>query len=254
MKKYKGFSIAGAIIGVAVLAFIIVAGITVMQGNNKATDYSKYDFTKVIAADSHNGNIGDHVKGNPNAKAVIVEYADFQCEYCALMNPRVNAIVEKLGDKVAVVYRNFLLSYHKNATAAASAAEAAGRQGYWKQYADALFNNQSEWYSASSSERTALFNRYFEEVTDGKGNMDQFAADIASDEVKQKLSFDAGIGQRVDISGTPSFYIEGQKFDFSNENGGQIVVNGKTFAWDKQLTTEGFSKYIEEIVNSYYED
>jgi len=254
MKKFKGFSIAGAIIGVAVVAFIIIASFLVIDGNNKATDFSKYDFTKVITADSHNGNIGDHVKGNPKAKAVFVEYADFQCSYCALMNPRINALVEELGDKVAVVYRNFLLSYHQNGTAAASAAEAASLQGYWKEYVDQLFNNQNEWYYATGSERTALFNKYFEKASNGKGDVDKFNADIASDAVSKKISFDMGIGQRVDISGTPSFYIEGQKFDFGNENGGQITVNGKTFVWDKQLTTEGFAKYFTEIVNSYYED
>lgn len=254
MKKFKGFSVAGAIIGVAVVAFIAVASYIVIDGSNKATDYNKYDFTKVIAADSHNGNIGDHVKGNKDAKVVVVEYADFQCSYCALMNPRINAIVEELGDKVAVVYRNFLLSYHQNGTAAASAAEAAGLQGYWKEYADQLFNNQAEWQYTSGSERTALFNRYFEKASDGKGDLDKFNKDISSDAVSKKISFDMGIGQRVDISGTPSFYFDGQKFDFGNENGGKIVVNGKTFEWDKPLTTEGFRKYFVEIVNSYYDE
>lgn len=250
MKKFKGFSIAGAVAGVAVVAFIAIASFIVVDSSNKATDYNKYDFTKVIAADEHNGNIGDHVKGNPEAKAVIVEYADFQCAYCALMNSRVNALVEKLGDKVAVVYRNYLLSYHQNGTAAASAAEAAGLQGYWKQYADQLFNSQAEWQYSSGSERTALFNKYFEKASDGKGNLEQFNKDISSDRVSKKISFDMGIGQRTDISGTPTFYIQGQKFDFGNKEGGQIIINGDTYAWDQALTGEGFDKYFEEIVKA----
>ena len=134
MRKFKGFSVAGVVIGVAIVAIIAIAGFVVTDKSNKATDYNKYDFTKIIAADEHNGNIGDHVKGNPDAPVVIVEYADFQCGYCALMNPRVDAAIEKADGKLAVIYRNYLLSYHQNGTAAASAAEAAGLQGYWKDY------------------------------------------------------------------------------------------------------------------------
>ncbi len=247
MKKFNGFS-TGAVIGVIVAIFIVIAGILVVDRSNKAVVFEEYDFAKVIAANDDNGNIGDHVKGNPNARAVIVEYADFQCEFCALMNSRVNALVKELGDDVAVVYRNFLLSYHKNGTAAASAAEAAGLQGYWKEYADKLFSNQAEWAYVSASERTALFNKYFEEVTNGEGDLDKFNKDIASEKVRKKLDFDAGIGQRIDISGTPSFYIDGQKFDYGNKEGAKIIIDGKTFAWDSQLTGDGFEKYIKEIV------
>ncbi len=247
MKKFKGFS-TGAVVGAIVAILVVVAGILVVDRSNKAVNFDKYNFAKIIAANEDNGNIGDHVKGNPDARAVIVEYADFQCEFCALMNSRVNALVKELGDDVAVVYRNFLLSYHKNGTAAASAAEAAGLQGYWKEYADKLFSNQPEWYSADASERTALFNKYFNEVTKGEGDLDKFNKDISSERVRKKLDFDAGIGERVEISGTPSFYIDGQKFDYGNKEGSKIIIDGKTFVWDSQLTGDGFEKYIKEIV------
>ena len=248
MKKFKGFTTGGIIASIIVIALVIIAGFIVTDRSNKATDYNKYDFTKIISADEHNGNIGDHVKGNKDAKVVIVEYADFQCEYCALMNPRVNKLVEELGDKVAVVYRNFLLSYHQNGTAAASAAEAAGLQGYWKEYSDLLFNNQSEWYYSSGSERTALFNKYFEEASNGKGDLDKFNEDIASEAVSKKISFDMGIGQRVDITGTPSFYIDGQKFEFGNANGGSFTVNGTTLSWSQPLSNSEFNEYLKKIV------
>ena len=101
--------------------------------------------------------------------------------------------------KLAIVYRSFLLSYHQNGTAAASAAEAAGLQGYWKEYADKLFEEQSEWEYADTSERTELFNKYFKEVTNNKGDLDKFNQDIASEAVSKKISFDMGIGKRVDV-------------------------------------------------------
>ena len=125
MKKLKGFSIAGVVVGILIVALIGIAAFSVIDGNNKATNYDNYDFYSIIKPDTHNGNIGDHVKGNPDAPVIIVEFADFQCGYCAPMNPRVSKIVEKADGKLAVVYRNYLLSYHQNGTAAASAAEAA---------------------------------------------------------------------------------------------------------------------------------
>ena len=250
MKKYKGFSVAGIIGIVACVTFFAVAAFLVIDGINKSTNYNDYDFYSIIEPDIHNGYIGDNVKGDPKAPVVIFEYADFQCGYCALINSRVNAAIEKADGKLAVVYRNFLLSYHQNGTAAASAAQAAGLQGYWKEYADELFNQQDEWAYATSSERTALFNKYFEKVTDGKGDLDQFKSDMASDQVSQKINFDMGIGKRMDIAGTPSFYIDGQYIDFGNKQGSSITINNKTISWETTLTGEQFTDLLVRIAKA----
>ena len=247
MVKYKGFSVIGVVAAVAVVAFIGIATFLVIDGNSKITDYSSYDFSSAIAPDIHNGNIGDHVKGNPDAKTVIVEYADFQCPGCASMNIRVNAAVEKSEGKLAVVYRNYILSYHQNGTAATSAAEAAGIQGYWKPYADLLFKNQADWEYASASERTTLFNQYFMEASNGQGDLEKFNSDLASKEVSQKISFDMAIGKRVGISGTPAFYVDGQFIDWGNSKGGSVTVNGKTINWESALSGEQFQELLLNI-------
>lgn len=247
MKNKFGFSTTGIIIGVIAVVFIIIASFLVIDGNNKATDYGNYDFYSIIEPDKHNGDIGDHVKGEKDAPIIIYEYADYQCPGCASMNLRVNSAIEKAEGKIAVVYRNYLLPYHKNGTAAASAAEAAGLQGYWKPYADILFNNQAEWKYASPSDRTTLFNKYFEEVTEGKGDLEKFNQDIASESVSKKISFDMGIGKRINVPGTPAFYIDGQYMDLGNQNGGSVTVNGKTTSWDHALTGEEFVKLLLDI-------
>ena len=246
MKKLKGFSVAGVIIGVLVVALIGVAAYAVIDGNNKATNYNDYNFYSIIGPTKDNGNIGDHVKGNPDAPVLIFEYADFQCPGCASINTKINKIVDQLDGKLAVVYRNYLLSYHQNGTAAASAAEAAGLQGYWKEYGDKLFAEQAEWEYASASDRTEMFNKYFEEVTNGKGDLDKFNADIASEEVSKKINFDMGIGKRVDIQGTPAFYIDGQWINWGDA--GEVTVNGKTISWDSKRSGDDFTKLIKDIV------
>ncbi len=250
MKKRAGFSVIGLIAGIAVVALIGVAAFFVIDGNNKATDYKNYDFYSIIPGSKDNGWIGDHVKGNEDAPVLIFEYADYQCPACSSINTKVNKAVEELDGKLAVVYRSFLLSYHKNGTAAASAAEAAGLQGYWKPYADKLFAKQSDWQDASASKRTELFDEYFVEVSEGKGDVEKFNSDMASEDVSKKISFDMGIGTRMNIEGTPAFYIDGQFIDWNNKDGGSVTVNGKTVTWTESQGGDNFVKLLKDIVEA----
>ncbi len=239
------------IIGIVLFAVGVLGFTTwkIFDGNANMTDYEKIDFYSIIEASKDNGNIADHVKGSADAPVIIFEYADFQCPGCASMNPKVNKAIEQSNGKIAVVYRNFLLSYHQNGTAAASAAEAAGIQGYWKPFTDLLFANQSEWEYSSASERTVFFKNYFEQATDGKGDMDKFVSDMGSKEVKKKIDFDMAIGKRVDIGGTPAFYIDGQLIDWSTAS--SITINGKTITWDKSQGTEAdFIKLLNDIADA----
>ena len=243
--------IIGVILGVATVGILGYATYSIIDGNNKMTDFNKYDFAGIIEPTVDNGNIGDHVKGSKNAPVVIVEYADFQCSGCAAVNPKVNKLIEKMNDKLAIVYRNFLLSYHQNATAAASAAEAAGLQGYWKPYTDLLFEKQDEWFYDNASERTTHFAQYFEMATEGKGDIEKFSVDVASTEVSKKISFDMGIGKRIDIEGTPAFYIDGIKIAWGDQNGGSIIINGELIEWSEpQSTEEKFIDLFSKIVDA----
>lgn len=248
MRKMKGFSVPGIIVGVLAVAFIGVATYFVIDGNNKATNFNNYDFYSVIEGDASNGGIGDHVKGDKDAPVLIFEYADYQCPGCASINTKVNKAIEELDGKLAVVYRSYLLPYHQNGTAAASAAEAAGLQGYWKPYADKLFAEQAEWEYASASERTAFFDKYFSEVTGGKGDMDKFHEDIASEAVSKKISFDMGIGKRIDVQGTPAFYVDGQLIDWSDA--GSVEINGQTVSWEAPSTGSDFTAILRRIIEA----
>ena len=88
----------------------------------------------------------DHILGNPAAPVVIVEYADFDCEYCKGFNDILHQIVANGGGDVAVVFRHFPLSeIHPNALsharAAECAAEAGGNDAFWN-FVDELFASQ----------------------------------------------------------------------------------------------------------------
>lgn len=210
--------VTGVIIGLIVIAFAVLVGISLKNKSANSVNYSNYNANAIIAGDEFNGGIADHVKGNAEAPVLLFEYADYQCPGCASINPRINKLLEEYGDKLGLVYRNYLLSYHQNGTAAASAAEAAAKQGYWKNYADMLFANQSTWEAASVEERGNMFVDLFRKVTEGTGDEAKFRSDMESSEVKKKLAFDQGLGDKVGISGTPSIYLNGEKIDFSEAN------------------------------------
>lgn len=257
MKHFKkGFSVGAVVAAVAVIALIGIAAYFVIDGNSKATNYANYDFFSIIGPDEHNGFIGDHVKGDPEtAVAIIYEYADFQCPGCYSMNPRVNAAIEEADGKLAVVYRNDIMTYHQNGTAAASAAEAAGLQGYWKDYANLLFTNQADWEYATSDKRTTLFEEYFMEVSDGKGDLEKFRADFGGKEVSAKINFDMGIAKRVGVPATPGFYTdEGEYIDWSNRDGGSITVNGKIISWESTMTGDQFQDLLVKICEAKLTD
>lgn len=211
-----------------------------LQKQAETPDYNNYDINAIIPANEFNGEIADHVKGKADAPVLLFEYADFQCSACALANKRLQKLTAEYGDKLAIVYRNFLLSYHQNGTAAASAAEAAGLQGYYNEYSNLLFTNQTAWDASSPSERTEIFKSYFETASAGQGNLEQFVTDLSSPRIKKKLDFDQGISTKIiDASATPTFVLAGEKLDISKVNGEDGFLNYMREKIDAALAAKG---------------
>lgn len=90
----------------------------------------------------------DHIRGNPNAPIVIVEYSDYDCPFCKNFHTTMNQVMEKYGSagKVAWVYRHLPLEQlHPNAPRIAAAsycvAEQGGDDAFWK-FSDLVFNGR----------------------------------------------------------------------------------------------------------------
>jgi protein-disulfide isomerase len=78
----------------------------------------------------------DHVRG-PADGALVIEYADFECPYCAVLSARLSA------RSLRRVFRHFpVRSSHPRGWPAACAAEAAGLQGKFWEMHDLLFEDQ----------------------------------------------------------------------------------------------------------------
>ena len=195
------------LLGVLAVGFLWLCG-NAISSNLAYDNWIKgLDINKYIAADERNDNMGDNYEGNKDAKVIISEYADYQCPFCSTVFPYLSDIVKGL------VFRSYILSYHQNGTAAASAANAAALQGYWEPYAKKLFKEQSNWESLSTSDRDNHFREYFVEVTEGKGDTGKFLKDMNSDAVKQKIKADMAISKRLGVNETPTIYINGKAFE-----------------------------------------
>ncbi|WP_316759292.1 DsbA family protein [Pedobacter aquatilis] len=146
----------------------------------------------------------DHIQGADSAAISIVEFGDYQCPHCGDAHPIMKEIEDVFGSQIKFVFRNFpLQSSHELALPAAIAAEAAAMQGKFWEMHDALFENQ---YRLSE----ALFDELAETID---LDLDKFQKDSLLKELTEKIENDFESGVRSGVNGTPSFYVNGTKFD-----------------------------------------
>jgi len=141
--------------------------------------------------------------GATEPKVVLVEFSDFQCPYCADAHKVLKKFMASHGNDVTLVYKHFpLTSLHDEAAPAARAAWAAGEQGKFWEYQDALFTQQDklgEELYISTAQKLEL-------------DLEKFNADRQSAGSAAQIARDMTIAQQLGISGTPFFVINGETF------------------------------------------
>jgi protein-disulfide isomerase len=151
------------------------------------------------------------MRGNPNAKVTIVEYADFQCSVCGRAYTIIETqVMKEYGDKVRLIFKNFRLSnMHSWAESAALASACARRQsadGFWKLY-DFFFQNQKTITPDNLKAKA-------EDIIKAAG-LDVAAFDTcldsraAADLVKADQDEAEALGVRL----TPTFFINGRRLE-----------------------------------------
>lgn len=190
---------------------ILVLGLMVWKSNSQSDpiDLSQVDRNQIIAANEQNGQIGDWVLGDRDAKVVVVEYSNFQCSACAEYSSKVKSAVQQFDQGVALVVRHYPSPGYPNSKAAAAAAEAAGKQGKFWEMSDRLYKTYLTW-GAKTEGRDEYFRGYAEELG---LNLDQFDEDMKSDSISQKIKFDTALGDAHKIDATPTIIINDQKID-----------------------------------------
>ena len=143
---------------------------------------------------------GSPARGPESARVSIIEFSDFQCPFCRRVTPTMDKLTTEYGDQVRIVFKNLPLSIHSNAPAAHAAAEAAHRQGKFWEMHDRIFADQRN-----------LAPEVFEGYAEDMGlDMDRYRADVASSDVKKRIGADMEEAQKLGVTGTPGFFVNGR--------------------------------------------
>ncbi len=149
----------------------------------------------------------DWLRGNKDAKTILVEYGDFQCPACGAFYPLVKQLEGEYKDKLLFVFRHFpLKQIHANADLAARAAQAAGQQGKFWEMHDMIFENQNVWSNQSKAQD--IFVSYAQKIG---LEIEHFKKDLDSQEVKTAIDVDYKSGLQSGVDATPTFFLNGKK-------------------------------------------
>jgi protein-disulfide isomerase len=151
----------------------------------------------------------DHAEGPADAPVTLVEYGDYQCPYCGAAYPVVKRLQKTLGKKLRFVFRNFPVTQaHPYALIAAEAAEAAALQGKFWEMHDLLYERQA-------SLKPDIIPTWAKKIG---LDLDKFGNDIKQGGVVEKrIKEDRQSGIRSGVNGTPTFYINGTRYDGSSD-------------------------------------
>ena len=175
---------------------------------------------------------GAQLRGSNAATAVMIEYADFQCPFCARFAKDVFPEIDRqyvATGKIAVAFRHLPLAIHAQAVQAASVAECAGRQGrFWQTY-DRLYGEKSvtEETLGTIPEVVGLDQRSFDECLKDPG-------------VRKTVQSSAADAQSLGIHGTPTFFFGQRDAD------GHVKV---LYAFSGARPFNDFAKQLDAILH-----
>jgi protein-disulfide isomerase len=173
---------------IAVAAFILIAAGVLYYGLSGNSD----------------ANSANTDRGEPQ-KVSILKYSDYQCPACKAYVPVQQQLKEDFGEMIEIEYRHFPLSSMQFSALAAYAAEAARNQGKFEEMHDLIFQYQEVWSRGDARDHFTDFARQIDL------DMDQFEADLESDEIHRKVESQRQEGVRRQVNATPTFFINGQR-------------------------------------------
>jgi protein-disulfide isomerase len=190
-------------VGLVALAVVGVVIAVLAGGDGPAAAPATDRHDRLVRADSQ-------VLSRGSSETTFVEFLDFECEACRAAHPAIEELRKLYGDEVTFAVRYF--SLHANSDEAARAAEAAAAQGQFEEMYDLLFETQPEWGERSTSQRDVFFG-----LAEDLGlDMDEFAAVYDDASTINKIRRDQADGLELGVSGTPSFFLDGEQIQPSS--------------------------------------
>ena len=138
------------------------------------------------------------VASNEKLAVELVEFADYECPYCQKVAADLKKLAADYQGKVTVVYKDFPLPMHTRAEKAAEAARCAGKQNKFWEFHDEIFRSKELDVDQLKAQARAL-----------KLNVDDFDKCLDTGAEAAAVERDRKEGEKIGISGTPSFFING---------------------------------------------
>lgn len=154
--------------------------------------------------------IGTHpIRGSASANLTIIEFACLQCPYSKSAEPIIGQILDSYSGRVNLAFFFFPLPQHLHGKLAATADYCAGEQGRFWEYHDLLFQLQDRFdNNVTDGQASSTINYAAQQVS---LDMTRFSVCMDSDYAKQKVQSDIDLGNKLGITGTPTFFIGNDK-------------------------------------------
>jgi protein-disulfide isomerase len=140
-----------------------------------------------------------HVTGPETALLTVIVFSDFQCPYCARLQPALQALRREYGDRVRVVFRHLPLSFHPRAQLAAEAAVAAAMQGKLWDFHDRVFTTPGRLTRAELEAHAQAIGL----------DMTAFRAALDDRRYLERVAADAAAAAALGVRGTPTMFVNG---------------------------------------------
>ncbi len=143
----------------------------------------------------------DPVRGDRHAQVTIVTFSDFQCPFCARLEPVLETVRATYGDSVRIVWKDFpLQSIHPESFKAAEASHCAAEQGRYWEFHDRLFAHQQKMdIDALRAHATAL----------GLDTV-QFSSCLDSSRYASAVQESLESGVSIGVQATPTVFVNGR--------------------------------------------
>lgn len=199
MKKLLfGLMSIGVIGAIGIVMLVYRENRTTAQNSSQAVSLTKLETTNFIPNKDN-----DPAIGSPNAKIVIVAFADFQCPYSREAAPIMTNLLKRYPNDIVYVYRDFpLYPIHALAIPAAQAAQCANEQGKFWEYHNLIFNNQAELTTEG------IFLDWAKQL---RLNTQQFTQCVQSEKYQGEVQLDIDEAILAGLDSTPSYFVNGTK-------------------------------------------
>ena len=170
------------------------------------------------------------LRGLADAPVVVVEFADYECQYCQQIQPVLDKVLADYKGKVSFAFKDFPLPMHAHAQKAAEAAHCAQVQGKYWEFHDQLFTTRQFEISQLKANAQGL-----------KLNVESFNKCLDSGEQADTVKKQFEESQALGLPGTPAFFV----------NGRLINPNG-TVSYDtlRQLIEDELAASSQRVVES----